>query len=509
MKKINKYSRLLFLLLILATITSCKKNFLDKQPLDQISTATFYKSAADAQQGLTGVYSTLTYGYNGYSKVYLDCLSDNAYHQFNYNNLTNMAEGSYDSQEGVVYTVWQSNYQGIAQCNLFLQAITTVSMDAATETEYIAEVKCLRAFFYFNLVNRFGDVILYTTAPTLSGATNPIARSPKAQVLAFIKSDLDFAIANLPDNAYTGHVVKGTALGLEAKMDLFNQDYADAVTLTSQIMSGGKFSLYPNYQGLFFRKNQDNNPEIMFSTNYLAPNDEQGFPYNGIDIEIGYYAAIDPYQEMVDTYETSSGKLITDPTSGYSSSNQYANRDPRLHASIRGSDQVWHNPDGSIFVNSNPSPTLYQMCKYIDTTLFPIAYGNLNQNDEDIIHLRYADVLLMYAEAKNELSGPDATVYSALNQIRARVSMPPVDQSLYGSQTTLRTFIRHERRVELAFEGQRYDDIVRWQIATQVMPAVVIPGGGVTVVFKPNFYLWPLPQQDISLDPLLKQNPGY
>lgn len=193
---------------------SCTKTFLNKEPEDQISTAIFYKSAADAAQGLTGVYNLLTYGYNGYQKVYLDDLTDNAYSNFDRNNERDLAEGNYAATQGIVNTVWQSNYQGIAQCNLYIANVTPIAMDSTTKNEYLAEVRFLRAFFYFNLVNRYGDVILLSTAPTLAQATAQLPRTPKAQVLTFIENDLDFAISNLPDAPYTGHVVKGSALVL-------------------------------------------------------------------------------------------------------------------------------------------------------------------------------------------------------------------------------------------------------------------------------------------------------
>jgi hypothetical protein len=155
-----------------------------------------------------------------------------------------------------------------------------------------------------------------------------------------------------------------------------------------------------------------------------------------------------------------------------------------------------------------PKQTPYQAIKYVDTTLLPIAYGDVNKDNEDFVHIRYADVLLMYAEATNEASGPDQTVYDAINQVRARVNMPPVNQAVYGSQSTLRDYIRHERRIEFAFEGSRYFDLVRWKIADQVIPAVVTPGG-VHGGFPPSRYLMPIPQSEINLNAKLTQNPGY
>lgn len=510
MKKIYKHSVMLFLLAAMVVVSSCKKTFLDKQPQDQISTTIFYKTASDAQQGLTGVYASLKQGFNGAGKVYQDCLADNAYANFNSYDANNIQLGNYATTNSTVNTVWNANYAGIAQCNLYIANVTPIAMDAATKNQYFAEVRFLRAFFYSNLINRFGDVILYDKAATLAQATTPVAKTPKAQVLIFINNDLDFAIANLPDVAFSGHVVKGSAIALKAKVALFNQDWTNAVSLTNQVITGGKFSLYADYTGLFFRKNQDNNPEIMFSTNYKAPNDQQ--ETNGLDIEIGWWMAINPFQEMVDSYETADGKLVTDPTSGYTRAKQYVNRDPRLKASLRGADQPWYNPDGSLVTHDgNTSKTGYQMVKYIDSTLFPMGYSHTNDRDENIIHIRYADVLLMYAEAKNELSGPDASIYAVLNQIRARVHMPNVNQSLYGSQSTLRDFIRHERRIELAFEGNRYDDLIRWRTAEQVMLKVKLPGNSPPPInFDPSKnYLFPLPQNDLTINPLLKQNPGY
>jgi hypothetical protein len=141
---------------------------------------------------------------------------------------------------------------------------------------------------------------------------------------------------------------------------------------------------------------------------------------------------------------------------------------------------------------------------------FPFDYIKSNRQDQNMVHIRYADVLLMYAEAKNELSGPDASIYAALNQIRQRpgVNMPPVNESLYGSQSALRDFIRHERRIEFALEGARYYDLKRWGLMAEKLSAIQNPGG-VQLSFGEKNNVLPFPQVELDKNPNLKQNTGY
>jgi len=508
----NKHKYIYPVLLLVIGFSSCTKDFLNKQPLDAVTLT--WATQTDAESNLVGCYETLEegfYNYFGYERVYLDALSDDCWHPsgYDYNNITDIGRGNITSLSGAPNTVWSTAYAGISSCNIFLQNIPQTQMDATLKNQYIGEVKFLRALYYFELVNYFGDVILYTTPPTLQNAD--VARSPKDSVLALVYSDLNFAVANLPNTGYQGHAVQGSAAGLLARVYLYEGNWAQAAATASQVMQSATFSLYPNYGGIFMKRFQTNNPEIIFSSEYQAPNNEQNAAYGlyyGLDIELGNYAALCPYQEMVNQYETTSGKLITDPTSGYDAANPYVNRDSRLLQSIKVPGEVWYNPDGTVFTPSLTPATGFQDVKYIDTTLFPIHYSDNNKENEDLVLIRYADILLMYAEATNEATGPDGTVYAALNQVRERAGQPDVDQTVYNSQSTLRNFIRHERRIELAFEGLRYMDLIRWQTAAQVMPLVQDPGG-VTVTFNANQYLWPIPQTDINVNKQLTQNPGY
>jgi hypothetical protein len=188
----------------------------------------------------------------------------------------------------------------------------------------------------------------------------------------------------------------------------------------------------------------------------------------------------------------------------------YANRDPRLDLTLKVPGEAWRNGAGVEWTGSYTSQTGYLMEKYVDLTRAPFTAATAQNSDQDYIHLRYAEVLLLYAEARNEASGPDATVYAALNQVRARpgVNMPPVDEARYDTKEELREFIRHERRVELALEGQRYNDLKRWNIAHVKLPTLTSPAGA-PLKFETKNYVLPFQQSELDANPSLVQNTGY
>jgi hypothetical protein len=221
-----------------------------------------------------------------------------------------------------------------------------------------------------------------------------------------------------------------------------------------------------------------------------------------MDVQIGWYSCINPYQDLVDEYECTDGKMISESPL-YNAATPFANRDPRLVLTMRRvAEESWPDPQ-------DPGQTGYVMRKYADFSHAPFSYARTD-SDQDMVSIRYADVLLMYAEAKNEDSGPEAGIYDALDEIRSRpgVNMPPVDRAKYNTKESLRDFIRHERRVELALEGYRYFDIKRWGIAHTKLPTLKNPGG-VNLVFEQKNYRFPFPQAELDNNPQLKQNDGY
>jgi starch-binding outer membrane protein, SusD/RagB family len=514
--KNNKIFYTIMLAGILLSAISCNKNTLDKNPLDSVSTGIFWLSETDVQSAVAGVYTRLQQNFLGYERVYLDGLSDNAFLWDNTNqtNFLNMTTGSISaSLGGALANMYSSPYRAIASCNYFLDNADKAPIAEAKKNAYKAEVRFIRSLCYFNLVQDYGGVIIYRKFPgTLEEAK--IAKSSKAEVYAFIEDDLNFAIANLPDVKYNGHAVKGSAQALKGRVLLTQQKWADAVIVLQDIVTANKFALSNNYAGLFKTSGQTNaavNSEIMFSTQYLPTTNPQRTSPGaaGMDIELGWYSLMQPYQDLVNDYEMTDGKPITESPL-YNAATPYVNRDPRMDLSIKVPGEVWRNSTNVAWTGSYATFTGFLVEKYVDLSKAPFTTATATQTDQDYIHLRYADVLLMLAEAKNEVSGPDATVYGFINQVRGRtgIAMPAVDQVKYNTKEKLRDYIRHERRVEFAFEGQRYNDLKRWNLAHVKLPTLKTPAN-VPLVFELKNYVLPFQQSELDNNPQLKQNDGY
>lgn len=505
--KAKKTSISLIILIIMGLLPSCQKNFLDKDPTSAISAGVFWTSDADVQLAINGVYRRLQNGFFGHRKLWLDTYSDNALDRHTFYGFGDLTQGIVNPSN-VPSAFYDIPYQGIAGCNFFLDNVDKAPTVEATKTIYKAEVRFLRAMFYFELAQAFGGVILYKTAPkTVEEAK--IKQSTKEEVLKFIHDELDFAIANLPDETYKGHAVKGSAQALQAKVYLTEQNWPKALEFANEVITGGKYQIYQGgYSNLFLTATQQNNPEIIFSTKYLAPNNPQG--NEGVLVEVAWYGSIGPYQNLVDEYEMTNGKMISEAGSGYNTADPYTNRDPRLKFTIKVPTEKYINPDGSEFKETDPLLTNYVQKKYIDLSKLPFDRTKTPVTDQNIIHLRYADVLLMFAEAKNEVSGPDITIYDALDAIRTRksVEMPKVDQTVYNTKDKLRDFILHERRIELALEGQRYYDLKRRNLMDAKLSPLKNPAG-VPLKFGEKNNVLPFPQSEIDKNKQLQQNPLY
>ncbi|WP_346238712.1 RagB/SusD family nutrient uptake outer membrane protein [Niabella insulamsoli] len=488
---------------------SCKK-FLDKNPGDVISSGNFWKNEDDARMGLTGVYSRLnSVSYYNYTKVFLEGYSDNAY-TFLIQSFLDMTKGTVNATN-VPGGFFSGPYSGIAACNYFMANIDKVEAAESLKNQFKGEVRFLRAMYYFDLVQAFGGVPLYKQEPATVEEAK-IAASSSDEVLAFVHEDLDFAISNLPDTRYFGHAVRGAAQALKGKVLLFQKRWPEAATLLKQIIDGGVFDIAPSYSGLFLTATQQKNPEIMFATSYLAPNRTHSASGEGLETEVGWYGAVGVYQPMADEYECIDGKPITSSPL-YNPAKPFENRDPRMDITLKLPDEDYVFSDGSVF-EYPLQETPFMMQKYLDMTHFPFSRDISSvKTDVNIIHIRYADVLLMYAEAKNEASGPDASVYSAINKVRGRaeVALPPVDQVLYNSQAALREYIRHERRVEFCCEGLRYFDLKRWGIMDEMLKKVENPAPytPLNLAFGEKNNVLPFPQSEIDKNPALQQNAGY
>lgn len=494
---------------------SCQ-DFLDRHPLNQVSTQIFWSDEKDVIAGLAGVYSRLQSNFLGYERVYLDGLSDNAFlpANTNQNNMVQMTTGSISPVlGGAMVNMYSTPYRAITSCNYFLANVGKAGLTAEKENRYSAEVRFIRALAYFDLVQSFGDVIIYRKYFSTVNDSK-IAKSPKEDVYEFIEEDLKFAIEHLPDVKFSGHAVKGSAQALLARVLITQEKWSQAIPHLEALMDS-HYSLSNNYAALFTSAGQarpEVNREIIFAVQYLAPNNPQRVSPGaaGMNIELGWWSLMQPYQDLVNSYEMIDGNLPSESPL-YDANNPYANRDPRLDLTVKLPGEAWVNPNtGTVWDQSHDTFTGFIMEKYVELAKAPFNPAVAQQTDQNYIHLRYADVLLMYAEAKNEVSGPDASVYAALNEVRGRegINMPPVDQAKYNTQQTLRELIRRERRVELALEGQRYNDLKRWKIAHIKLPTMTNANGD-QMVFEMRHYHLPLPFSEMDNNPQLEQNPNY
>jgi hypothetical protein len=506
--------------------SACKKGFLDRTPLDQYSESSLWTSANDAQAALNGCYSGWE---SGTWLFYMDCGSDNAFDPYPWEGYTMYGNMGLLTPTNTGNQKW--NFQTIEKCNWFLASIDKTPMDEDLKKNMKAEARFLRAYKYFVMSQLYGDVPLITSNISTAEA-NTVRRTPKDSVVQFVLAELDTAQANLPDSysgADVGRVTKGAAWALKARVELFNQQYENCIASCGQVM--GKYSLFNSYADLF-RIQNEHNPEIILDVEYIADD----VPETDLGVMVpessGGWWSVDPTQALVDAYEMSNGKTITDPSSGYNPDDPYKNRDPRLQATVFVPGSLY---EGNYFDPLNPNSidyyAAYGYTGYADRKFMAHLsdYPNMWNAGLDIPVIRYAEVLLSYAEAKIELNQIDNTVYDAINQVRLRAGMPAVDETVYNTQETMRTLVRRERRVELAMEGLRWFDVQRWGIAEQVMSGTVYGSrlgtvdpadGHLTLTTdrilveqrtfdKTKNYLWPIPQSQLDIDKNLSQNPNY
>lgn len=498
----KKYYAMIFLA-VMTIFVSCE-DFLERHPLDELSSPTFWKNEKDADMALAGVYSRLLNNTYDINRLDWDAISDDFFMFGTYGRVDNIARGLVEpTTGGIVSTIYADSYRGVTACNVFLDNIDRATFPEAKKNAYKGEVLFLRALFYFTLTEIYGGVPYYSNAVTLQNAY--VKQTPKAQIVDHIVADLDEAAQLLPETAYTSHAVKGSALALKAKVLMHNERWAEAAAAAKAVIESNKFSLTPNYKNLFLAAGQQGNPEIIFSARYLNPD---RYAAEGADMKYGAAAALNATTMLIDEFECTDGLPIsTSPL--YDPSDIFANRDPRLALTIRHYSEPISDPSTGLVHNNSPTGlhTPYLVRKYVDPTHLPYSYAT--RSDQDFVLLRYAEVLLIYAESQNEHAGPDASVYQAVNDVRARpgVNMPPLPDEL--DKEGMREAIRHERRVELAAEGLRYLDIKRWRTAEDVIPTMAEPGGAARQFDPDKHYVFPFPQSEVDANTSLDQNPKY
>lgn len=519
---------IIYCLLGVALLSGCNGDFLERNPLDQPSNEGFWNTEKDAVAAAVGCYD----GWFSMTEVIsLDCASDNAHDPFPWEGWSVQASGyATPSDPGTSYF----GYDKMVRYNNFLENIHRPVMDETLRTRLTAEVRFLRAWDYFWKVVFYGDIPLVEKVLSIKEANRP--RDPKEKVIGFILDELT-EIAPQLDVTYTGsdvgRVTRGAALTLKARMLLFDHQYEACLHTCEEIMKLG-YSLFPDYRGLFRIANK-NNPEIILDVQYVENLYENGTLGILPPASSGGWCSINPTQSLVDAYECTDGKTIAESPL-YDPDQPYRNRDPRLSASVLCPGDLYEgkyydpidpaDPYGDYYAPYGRSKTGYLVRKYVDNLS---DYTDMWNTSMNAIVMRYAEVLLMYAECKVELNQIDASVYEALDLIRSRAGIREVDKTTYAGQPEMRELVRRERRVELALEGLRWFDICRWRIGGEVMPgqvygcrlgkvdpetgALELTNERITTevrIFDPaKNYLWPIPQSTIDAASEIKQNPGY
>ncbi|WP_207435922.1 RagB/SusD family nutrient uptake outer membrane protein [Sabulibacter ruber] len=547
----NRFSQFAIYLLGALTVSLSACNDLEVYPESRFTEANYWTTTEKAMSVLNTAYSQM---YRSDYYFYNEGMSDNAYNgRGDQNGVASLAAGTYDPSLSRIIDEWGYHYSGIKTCHIFLENVDRVEgMDPTLKERMKAEARFIRAFHYFQLLTWYGDVPLIERDPTVE-EVRTVQRTPRAQVLEFVLNELTQVEGVLPINtAYAaadrGRITKGAAIALRARALLYEGRWQEVVTACESLMSNanGTYSLFPSYQGLFLPANENNN-EVILDLQYVPQHRAYNHYFDMAPIIAGARLNnLAPTQELVDSYLTENGKMIGESGSGYDETNPYSKRDPRLDATIAYHNSTWTKLDGSVVTiytrpGSAPrdangdakgldvdeyrpggvsSPTGYYFRKYYDRSSGPNFLSGLN-----LILIRYADVLLMYAEAKNELGQMNENVWSqTIGAIRSRAGFTDPGALGYPAvgQDGLRGIIRNERRIELAFENTRIFDIRRWRIAEQVLNGWAhgarygspsVDNGYIRVnqrSFDPSrHYLWPIPRNERALNPNLSQNPNW
>ena len=520
-------------------LSSC--NELDLAPTDRFTDLNYWTSPEKASAVLSQAYNQM---YNAGYFFSTERLTDNLYEGRGTSNEKLITSGQALPDNGRFSGEWSTCYTGIKTCHMFLENVDRVpKMDEALKTRMKAEARFVRAFLFFRLACHYGDVPLFDYNLTLQEA-NTISRSPKAEVISFVRSELNEIVTILPlRSEYAekdkGRYTKAAVMTLLARTYLYENDWSNVASICERIMNGefGNYQLFPSYEGLFLPENEYNN-EVILDIGYTLNLRTWSDFYDAIPLTVGgRIHAFAPTQELVDDYIMRNGKGIREEGSGYDEDDPYVNRDPRFEKTICFHGYQWKKGDGAVSTiyikpgssreagvsnldeyagpGQNATGTGYYLRKYFDPTAPVGMAAGLN-----IILMRYADILLMYAEAKNELGQMNADVWDrTIRQIRMRAGFTDASSLDYPG-SNLQNIIRRERRCELAIEGTRLFDIRRWKTIETVMNGN--PHGAKFAAdntqyiqldlrrFEPTRdYLFAIPQSQIDINPNLTKNPGY
>ncbi|RYF20381.1 MAG: RagB/SusD family nutrient uptake outer membrane protein [Flavobacteriales bacterium] len=549
-------------------ISACKKGgFLDQVKVTDLNEETTFADSARTMQFLTRIYSDIGFSadpkrFGGSVGVY--CIGDETEHSSQSATAYNIIfQTGGVSALNIPDDSWVTTYANIRRVNVFLSHLSTTPLSAPLKARTAGEARFLRAWYYFILLKHYGGVplvgdVVYTATDVVPGK-----RATYEACVNYIEAECNAAAAALPNTHNTldyGRITKGAAMALKARLLLYaasplfngradNMDgvlgyptadpgrWAKAAQAAKDVIDANQYQLYDltTQPGYGFQKvfTLRKNPEYILAV--MAGNNRTLEAVWDPATRTGS-GSVMPYQELVDAFGMSNGKPITDPTSGYNPANPYVGRDPRFNWTILYNDALRLNVSKTItpvntFVGAAQdgfptTKTGYYLRKMLDDNT--IASTTSSATERCFPLIRYAEILLNYAEASNE-AGNTSIAYDQLRAIRKRAGIAAGVDGNYGitanlSKEDMRTVLQNERRVELAIEEHRYWDVRRWKIAENVsnktLHGMKITKTGTTYTYEivnirtpvftaPKWYLWPIPQGEVNKSLELLQNPGW
>jgi len=533
---------------------ACNDEFLERKPLDTVTDVSFWQNEEHVRLATNATYAYL----KGKNTVDMENMGDNTVWP-TVTEYQRISTGNYGADVGALNTEWNDDYAGIQRCNQFLENYQKANMNAELKERYAAEVRFMRVYLYSYLTALFGDVQFITKTIPVSDPAVYGTREKKAVVVDWMLKELDELAPKLPltyPPTDYGRITRGAALALKSRIALFEGRFDLAEQAAKAVMDLNTYQLYSNgdpktsYRELFTYKGQaaenSANRETILARVYVK---DVSMHNMSREVQVPDQAIRwNPTKSLVDAYLCSDG-LPIDKSPLYAENaytDYFKNRDPRLVQTILSPGSAWGGlDDGDADNNPNAvynlpkfkadkkgavTVTGFYFTKYVEVP----AVGLVSRDENDFHLIRYAEVLLNYAEARLEQGKlTQADVDATINKLRSRVGMVPMKLDQLSTQgLTPRTELRRERRVELALEGQRYFDILRWKqgdVLTQDVKGIkrafapnqsdvsILPVDAQGYILfltgktftAPKNYLWPIPFVQRERNPNLGQNPGW
>ncbi len=487
-----KYRHLLPLLSA-CFLLGCSEDFLTKEYRNGVAESNFFKDEVDALQALTAVYDGISQKGVYRESVFVlgSCPSDDidertgdtgdyGFHFKNASDFRWVPDNPFSRAR------WFDAYKAVARANTFLDKVGNVPMNEQLKKQYAAEAKFLRALYYWNLTITFGDIPLFTKVLTREEYVQ-LARSEKAAVYKQIEDDLIAAVPDLPvaESNPVGHVTKGAALGFLGRVYLYQNKWDLAAQTSKQVVDLGRYQLVEDFISLFNGKNENSTEALFeFQAVSFAPGYWTDLTENSIAAmwspNIGWANWYTPSEES---------KTLFKPGD--------IRRKSVLIVGATPADMI--DTDGK---GAKPFPSVPMRTEYFNNAsvrkFLPEGKDMAQVDNFDVNYpiIRYAEVLLNYAEALNESGKPDQALVP-LNIVRKRAKIAPVTET---AQAALRNIIRDERRVELLYEGHRFFDLARWGLQEEKLKKKGF--------IKGTHEYWPVPTTELSIMPNLTQYPN-